>query len=336
MRIGSLFSGIGGLELGLEWAGVGETQFQVEIDDYCRAVLAKHWPAVARFADIRTVGAHNLPPVDVLCGGFPCQDISNAGKRAGITGARSGLWAEFARIIRELRPRYVVVENVGALLVRGLDTVLGDLAAAGYDAEWDVLSAADVGAPHLRRRVFLIAWRADTAVRGVEGEQLPSERWQFVADPNGMGTPVADAGRPERRPRIAAGDNSNGTDAGRQETPSRVGKCCQALADAAGSNSLGERLEGQREGRAAPRSTDRPGDGRDSAWWSTEPDVGRVAHGVRARVDRLRALGNAVVPQCAEVVGRRLLEIADCHPISFFPAAAAGSDALARQGEKGV
>src|SRR3990167_10929952 len=131
MRIGSLFSGIGGLELGLEWAGVGRTVWQVELDPYCRAVLAKHWPDAQRFTDVRDCNSTNLPPVDVLCGGFPCQDISDAGKRAGITGARSGLWSEFARIIRELRPRYVVVENVRALLVRGIDTVLGDLAAAG-------------------------------------------------------------------------------------------------------------------------------------------------------------------------------------------------------------
>jgi len=156
--IGSLFSGIGGLELGLEWAGLGRVTWQVEKDAYCRQVLAKHWPDAVRYEDVRAVGAHNLSRVDVLCGGFPCQDISIAGKGAGLSGARSGLWSEYARIIRELRPRIVVVENVSALVVRGLDRVLCDLAASGYDAVWFHLRASDVGAPHLRERLFIVAY----------------------------------------------------------------------------------------------------------------------------------------------------------------------------------
>lgn len=131
----------------------------MEQNEYCRRVLAKHWPGALRFEDVRDVGAHNLPRVDVVCGGFPCQDISNAGKRAGIEGERSGLWSEYARIIRELRPQYVVVENVAALRIRGLDVVLGDLANLGYDAEWSVLSACAVGAPHTRERLFILAYR---------------------------------------------------------------------------------------------------------------------------------------------------------------------------------
>jgi DNA (cytosine-5)-methyltransferase 1 len=153
---GSLFAGIGGFDLGFERAGL-TCKWQVEIDPFCRRVLAKHWPHVERFEDVRTVGAHNLPPVDVLCGGFPCQDISNAGKRVGIDGERSGLWSEFARLIGELRPRYVVVENVAGLLIRGMGRVCGDLAAFGYDAEWDVVSACALGAPHARERVFIVA-----------------------------------------------------------------------------------------------------------------------------------------------------------------------------------
>src|SRR5690606_28720166 len=105
----------------------------------------RHWPDARRFDDVRTVGAHNLAPVDLICGGFPCQDISVAGKGAGLDGERSGLWVEFARIVRELRPRFVVVENVPALLARGFGRVLGDLAACGYDAEWDCIPAAAVG-----------------------------------------------------------------------------------------------------------------------------------------------------------------------------------------------
>ena len=112
MRIGSLFSGIGGLELGLERAGVGRVAWQVEIDPFCRAVLAKHWPDVERFEDVRSVGASNLSPVDVICGGFPCQDVSLAGLGRGLEGERSGLWFEYLRIVTEMRPRFVVVENV--------------------------------------------------------------------------------------------------------------------------------------------------------------------------------------------------------------------------------
>jgi DNA (cytosine-5)-methyltransferase 1 len=157
--MGSLFAGIGGFDLGFERAGF-KTVWQVEIDPYCQKVLAKNFPEAERFGDIRECGRHNLKPVDVICGGFPCQDISNAGKRAGIKGERSGLWSEHARIIRELRPKYVVVENVAALLGRGMGVVLGDLAEIGYDAEWEVISASDVGAPHERERVWITAYPA--------------------------------------------------------------------------------------------------------------------------------------------------------------------------------
>jgi DNA (cytosine-5)-methyltransferase 1 len=168
MRIGSLFSGIGGLELGLEWAGVGHTAWQVERDPFCRQVLAKHWPDAELFNDVREVGAHNLQPVDVICGGFPCQDISYAGAGAGLAGERSGLWYEFARIVGELGPRYVVVENVAALLTRGLDQVLGTLSDLGYDAEWSVVRASGVGAPHRRSRMFLLAYRSGAGAEGLE------------------------------------------------------------------------------------------------------------------------------------------------------------------------
>lgn len=170
LRVGSLFAGIGGLELGLERAGM-QTVFQVEIDDYARRILQKHWPAVPKFGDVRDVGPHNLPTCDVLCGGFPCQDISQAGARLGIDeGERSGLWREFHRLICELRPKYVILENVRAILhpLREEDgatnssapiaRVLGDLAACGYDAEWDCFPASAFGAPHQRDRFFCVAY----------------------------------------------------------------------------------------------------------------------------------------------------------------------------------
>ena len=159
MTLGSLFAGIGGIDLGFERAGF-KTVWQVELNPYCRKVLARHFPNAERFEDVRTVGRHNLKPVDVIAGGFPCQDISNAGKRAGIDGERSGLWSEYARIIGELRPRFVLVENVSALLGRGMGRVLGDLSTLGYDAEWEIISAADIGADHERERLWLIAYPA--------------------------------------------------------------------------------------------------------------------------------------------------------------------------------
>ena len=161
MRVLDLFSGIGGFSLGLERAGMQTVAF-CEIEEYPRKVLAKHWPNVPIYDDVRTLTRERLESdgltgIDVICGGFPCQDISDAGKRAGINGSRSGLWREFARLIGELRPRYAIVENVSVLRSRGLDVVLGDLAALGYDAEWHCIPASYVGAPHQRDRIWIIA-----------------------------------------------------------------------------------------------------------------------------------------------------------------------------------
>ena len=134
MRVVSLFSGIGGMDLGLERAGMEVVAF-VELSALCRAVLRKHWPKIPQFEDVRDVGAHNLPACDVLAGGFPCQDVSDAGKKEGVHGEQSGLWWEFHRIIREMGPRYVIMENVPGLFARGMDQVLGSLASLRYDAD---------------------------------------------------------------------------------------------------------------------------------------------------------------------------------------------------------
>ncbi len=238
LTFGSLFAGIGGLDLALERAGM-TCKWQVENNEFCQKVLTKHWPNVPKYGDIRECG-DNLEPVNLICGGFPCQDVSVAGKRAGITGSRSGLWSEFDRIIRVLRPRFVLVENVPGLLGAhgGLGDVLGDLAALGYDAEWDCIPAAAVGAPHLRYRVWIVG----------------TQQRRPLADTGGEG--LAIRSRSEKR---------RGT------------------------------IRGEGDAAAA------------GSWWAVEPDVGRVAHGIPARVDRLRALGNAVVPQVAEMIGRQLL-----------------------------
>lgn len=228
MKVGSLFAGIGGFDLGLERAGF-EITFQVEIDPYCQRVLAKHWPNVQRYGDIRAIDWATVPRVDLLCGGFPCQDLSFAGKRAGIDGERSGLWSEYVRAIRALRPRFILVENVPGLLTNEyMGRVLGDLAQSGYDAEWEVLSACQLGAPHPRERLFILAY------------------------PEGAGTGVD-----ERQLRGLSG----------QEALEIYGPT-----------------------------------------WQAEPCVDRMANGISERVDRISGLGNSVVPQIAEWLGRQIKE----------------------------
>jgi DNA (cytosine-5)-methyltransferase 1 len=298
LTVGSLFAGIGGIELGLEWAGEFATSWQVERDEYCRKVLAKHWPNAERFDDVRTVGAHNLSPVDVICGGFPCQDISNAGKRAGIDGERSGLWREYARIVRELRPRYVLVENVAALLGRGLDVVLGDLAACGYDAEWSVLSAQNMGAPHLRERLFVVAYAVSNGLRQ-QSKRVRRSDGASVAPHDGAAQSLAHPSVDRRRPRGPRRSDSSGA---RQSVPER------AFQDVAHTDST--RLEGRGEHRVGAREWPAWSSGEPfTGDWRVEPGVGRVASRIPKRVDRLRALGNAVVPQCAEYVGRIIIDM---------------------------
>ncbi len=238
LTVGSLFSGIGGLELGLEWAGM-QTAWQVELDDYAQRILHRHWPNVPKHRDIRACGRHNLAPVDLICGGFPCQPHSLAGRRGGSHDERD-LWPEYRRILRELRPRWVVAENVPGLLSTDagqfFGAILADLATLGYDAEWSVLSACALGAPHTRERLFLVA----------HARRLGSFRWRI-------------------------GEGGTGRN--------QASDCC-----------------------------DRPLQG---AFWTCDPDpLCRVVDGISRRLDkgkRLKVLGNAVVPQVAEVIGRLIL-----------------------------
>ena len=226
LTFGSLFAGIGGFDLGFERAGM-KCVWQVEIDEFCQRVLAKHWPDVRRHDDVRTFPPAGDWYADVICGGFPCQPVSAAGKKKAQADAR-WLWPEMSRIVRDLRPRFAVVENVAGLLDRGIGDVLRDLAAIGYDAEWDCIPAATFGTPHLRGRIFLVAYPASA---GPQGQKSASRIW-------------------------------------------------------------GRGLLTQRD------------------WWPAEPALARLGHGVPDRVAGTVAMGNAVVPQIAEWIGRRLMESA--------------------------
>ncbi len=270
LRVLDLFSGIGGFSLGLESTGGFVTTAFCEQADFPRRVLAKHWPEVPIYDDVRTLTASRLAAdgigVDVICGGFPCQDISVAGAGAGIDGERSGLWREYARLIGETGPRWVIVENVSALLSRGLGRVLRDLAALGYDAEWHCIPAAALGASHHRDRLWLVAYAAGDGWG--EGRSFRH---------CGHGSPRVEwHGEPSRsRPRGCA-------DVGDTNSP---------------------RLEIKLDGEAG-KLTAIVG----ASDWSAEPDLGRVAYGVPARVDRLRGLGNAVVPPIPAMIGQAILK----------------------------
>lgn len=285
LTIGSTFAGIGGLEMGLEAATGARVAWQIEIEDYPRQVLAKHWPHADRsITDVREAPGH-LPPVDILCGGFPCQDLSVAGRGAGLAGEKSGLWFELLRLIRALRPRIVVLENVPALLTRGMGVVLGGLAASGYDAEWSVLSAASVGAPHRRERLFIIAYlpHSDGGRRQALQPALANPNGQKELQPGEL------LGEERRRARGRRVEGRTTPDARRERREER-----DPVAESGGPQV--SRIGGP-------------------CWWATEPGVGRVAHGIPNRAHRLRALGNAVVPQCAYQVGLRVRDIlGEPHP----------------------
>jgi DNA (cytosine-5)-methyltransferase 1 len=274
VRVLDLFSGIGGFSLGLERAGMQTVAF-CEIEPFCRRVLAKHWPEVPCYDDIRTLTAERLAAdgvvPDLICGGFPCQDISVAGEGAGLAGERSGLWRHYARLIGEIRPRFVIVENVAALLSRGLGDVLGDLAALGYDAEWHCIPASAVGACHRRDRIWILSHPRRVG--------QPQREISTGVEKRNRQARCAGGQQTDRLARHGEfGDVANADDAerGEQRWPVPI------LAELDPSECCG--------------------------WWSTEPDVGRVAHGVPSRVDRIRGLGNAVVPQIPELIGRAIMQ----------------------------
>lgn len=266
----ALFAGGGGGLLASRLLG-WSTVAACEIDPYARAVLLRrqsegHLESFPIWDDVRTFdGRPWRGLIDVISGGFPCQDISAAGKGAGLAGARSGLWFEYLRIIDEVRPRYVFAENSPLLRTRGLGTIIEGLTGLGYDVRWGVLGAAHVGAPHIRKRMWVVAHAHEIGRRGraaqdAEGGSQPGQalrpaiRRENVSHPHGTGLEGRDGGGVSER----AGE-------------------------------LPARSAGPRD----PAPPQRP------TWWDAEPRLGRVAYGVADRVDRLRCIGNGQVPAVA-------------------------------------
>lgn len=273
MRVLDLFSGIGGFSLGLERAGMTTVAF-CEIDPFCRQVLKKHWPDVPIYEDVTKLSKEQLDAdgigVDLICGGFPCQDISEAGHRTGIEGARSGLWKQYARLVGEIRPSYIIVENVSELLVSAIGVVLGDLAEIGYDCEWHSIPAANIGADHLRERIWIIAY--PTLARTAQSElcgrqqcqaQVGKDAAQDYADPDGT--------------RLAWG-----------LSPVTIGEDARNI-----SAWLGLAISSAPPFPPINRTC--------------SPVLGRNENGIPGRVDRIKSLGNAVVPQIPELIGRAIM-----------------------------
>ena len=340
----ALFAGAGGGILGgllLGW----RTVCAVEYDAYARRVLLARQRdgCLHRFPiwdDIRTFdGRPWQGHVDVISGGFPCQDISAAGKGAGITGERSGLWREMARIIGEVGPRYVLVENSPMLTVRGLGVVLGELAKMGYDARWGVLGAHHAGAPHKRDRIWIVAndskhgrgegrsgrldssgaWEPEFALpapsnaKGQGAGENYGGVWQRacgIDGRQGADLQMADAvciGSRKESGELAIQEGT-AEEPKRREPRTQLSDCCEAVANAVRvRGEAGVPEQEQRQARVAGVLV-YGGSGRacQGSWWESEPDVGRVAHGVASRVDRLRCIGNGQVPAVVKLAWEAL------------------------------
>lgn len=287
MNVLDLFSGIGGFSLGLERAGMRTVAF-CEVDPFCRRVLEKHWPTVPCHDDI-TRREFEAGEADIVVGGFPCQDVSLAGRRAGITGERSGLYREFVRALRLVRPRHAIVENVAALLSDGLDLILGDMAESGFNAEWDCVPACAIGAPHERDRVWIVA-HADEQRREAEGHpSQPRER----CGPADTARERCGPRRSWRPPDSFAGVRDearrNAADPYGARLAFRIGLTRHAW----------EELP------AAER--DRLSNGGQSIW-PDEPALSGVDDGIPDWMDRVKTTGNTVLPQIPEIIGRAIMK----------------------------
>lgn len=313
----SLFSGIGGLDLAAEWAGF-QTVGQCEIADYAAKILARHWPDVARWRDIHTLTRGDffektgLRTVDVISGGFPCQPFSVAGKQKG-KGDDRYLWPELLRVVAELTPRWVVGENVPGILRIAATDVVKDLERAGYDVAVFDFEAAAVGAPHRRERIAFVANRDGAWEQQPRGERTEirgrtCNSGKAVADPDGRGRGKPDVqNKQSRRTETGGGSkamadaggerlqrcqqherNTKKSDCGKKRFYGTASECRKDLSDTDGEMLHGEVGNREQAGRSGFA---------DGMQWAIEPNVGRVANGVPNRVDRLKCLGNAVVPQ---------------------------------------
>jgi DNA (cytosine-5)-methyltransferase 1 len=297
LTVGSLFSGIGGLDLGLERAGMNVI-WQSEIDPYACRVLKKHWPEVPNHGDIKLIDWSRVERPAVICGGYPCQPFSTAGHRKGEEDPRH-LWPWVRQAISELQPDYAILENVRGHLSLGGTTVIADLAAIGYDAEWRIVSAASVGANHRRDRIIIVAYPNNSGPHSAEVN--PTETGEYAQ--RRVGGCRTDVAHTDSQRRKKCDIPRESTLQGRPDWADDA----RNVADTEGGFDVwGHRISGQnRESVYGRVNFGRGTQGYEGwQWWETEPDVGRVADGVPARVDRLRGLGNAVVPQVAEVIGR--------------------------------
>lgn len=295
ITIGSLFSGIGGFELGLERAiPNSKTIWQVEQNKNCQGILKKHWPEAILHNDIREVNHENVHPVNIICGGFPCQDISAAGKGAGIEhGTRSSLWGEMYRLIDELQPRIAVMENVPALLWkgRGMHVVMSNLAKIGYNAEWTVISARQFGAPHLRKRVFIVSY-PNSATKKQPGTKKEIDQFSPTKSSNVHKKNLQQDGK-----KNIISENIQHR---RRNT---------LLLEPAYCNSQRTQIQTKREqpSKQMFRSPSQKG----GTFWdqgATKSPICGVDDGIPRRVDRIKALGNAIVPQCSEYIGQCIVD----------------------------
>ena len=302
----ALFAGAGGGILGGKLLG-WRTVCAVEIEPYPRSVLLQRqddgildpfpvWDDICTFDGKPWRGY-----IDVVSGGFPCQDISAAGKGAGLAGERSGLWTEMARVVSEVRPRYVFVENSPLLVSRGLDVVLSDLAALGYDASWGVVGAHHAGAPHRRDRIWILAV-ADAAIMQRNGcDDNARER--------ALPKAISELGNCSGSPNVADSESITSRtglcQTGTEQDGNQPGNCGCNVADTTNEgNGWGNGSMGAvEEGNGLARGSEEDGRGE---WWATEPAVGRVANGVADRVHRLKAIGNGQVPAVAALAWRIL------------------------------
>jgi len=326
-----LFAGIGGFSLGLERAGM-QCVGQVEIDPFCQRVLAHHWPAVKRIGDIHDVTAESFGAVELVCGGFPCQPFSCAGKRKGKEDDRY-LWPEMLRVIAAYRPAWVVGENVTGIISMELDNVLSDLEAENYETESFIIPACAVDAPHRRDRVWIVARRRPADVDDAQSRRCRLRNSSHFGQDEGNVNAPSDASQVvavSKCRRNRRGQQNRCTAPAQYETANR----CEDVADTANpgiknmcrrentvfkaecfgenvANTQGLRRRerdsntgGCGEGAGSAQERPRPSD---YCRWLPEPDVGRVAHGIPGRVDRLRSLGNAVVPQVVEKIGKAII-----------------------------